>query len=140
MQEITTFLGQHSGLTLALAMIALFLVVVEFMRLKRKTASLSALQVTQMINHDQAVIIDIRSSDVYKKGHIIDAVSISANELSETPKKLDKYKSKPIIVVCNAGLESQKLAAQLLKQGYNAFALSGGMRAWNAANMPFVRD
>jgi len=52
---------------------------------------------------------------------------------------LEKFKSKPIIVVDNSGFESQKIASFLLKQGYTAYSLNGGMRAWATAQMPIIK-
>jgi len=36
-------------------------------------------------------------------------------------------------VVCRSGSRSRGVTSQLRKQGYEAFTLSGGMRAWESA-------
>ncbi len=140
MQAFITFAQQHAALSLALATVFLLLVAVELVRAKRNLLNISPATATQMINKDNAVLIDIRAKDAYRNGHIIDALSIPANELRENTKKIDKYKIKPIIIVCGAGVESQKVAADLLKHGYNAYSLAGGMRAWLEAQMPVVKE
>ncbi len=55
-------------------------------------------------------------------------------------KKLDRLKNKPLIVVCDNGVDSQKAAASLSKQGYTVFALAGGLRAWSGAELPLVKE
>ena len=127
-------------LSLATAIIFVLLVIVELMRNKRQGFQLTPLQTTQKINHDHAVILDIRPNDTYRKGHILDAQSWTTKDIKENTKKLEKLKNKPIILVCQLGGESQKVAALLIKQGYNAYSLAGGMRSWNEAQLPLIKE
>lgn len=140
MQELTTFITHHTGLSLATIGVLVVLMLLEFMRAKRNAFNIGPAQVTQLINRHHAVVLDIRSNDAYRKGHIIDAQLIASQEIKQPSKKLEKFKNRPIIIISSANNESQKIAASLLKQGYNAYSLSGGMRAWLEAQMPLVRD
>lgn len=140
MQDLMTFLTNHSYLSAAMALVIFLLFIVEFLRAKRATFSITPTQATQKINHDNAVIIDIRSSDAFKKGHIIDSYSMTADELKKNPKKLDKFRAKPIIFVDNVGTDSQKLAPLFIKQGFNTYSITGGIRAWMDAQMPLVKE
>ena len=140
MQEITAFISNHPVLSIIAVIVFILVVIVELMRTKQSNVRIAPAQATQFINHDNAVVIDIRPQDAYRKGHIIDAVSLSQQDMKDTPKKLEKYKIKPIILVCATGVESQKIATLLLKRGYNAYSLAGGMRAWDQADMPLVKE
>lgn len=140
MPELTTFLAHHAPLSFAIVITFVLLMIVELIRMSQKAKALTPLEATQKMNHDLALIIDIRPNDIYRKGHIIDAVSFAPSDIREHPQKLDKFKARPLIVVCAAGLESQKIAAFLIKQGYNAFSLAGGLRAWQEANMPVIKE
>lgn len=140
MQELTTFISNHPLLSLSAGIVFFLLSVVEVIRARRLTYNITASQATQMMNHDNAVIIDTRSQDAYRNGHIIGAQSMSQQDIRDNNKKLEKLKGKPLIVVCNAGVESQKIAALLLKRGYNAYSLAGGMRSWIDAQMPIVKE
>lgn len=140
MQDILIFISQHWLLTTALVIVLVLLMIVEVIRLKQNTFNISPLQTTQLINHENATVIDIRTTETFKKGHIIGANAISAQEIRENSKKLEKFKTRPLIIVCNAGIESQKIATLLLKQGYNVYSLHGGMRAWSEAEMPIVKE
>lgn len=140
MDNITVFMTNHMGLFYILAITMTALMIVEFLRAKRGQARLEPAQAVLLINKENAVVIDIRNNETYRKGHIVDAVCMPAKELETTNKKLDKYKNKPMILVCNNGQDSQKAAASLAKNGYNAFVLSGGMRAWSSASLPTVKE
>lgn len=140
MQDITTFIALHPGLSLATLVVFVLILIVELIRARRKSTSLTPAQVTQMINHQHAVVIDTRPTDIYRKGHIIDAVSMMPEEIKNNAKKLEKFKSRPIILVCGSGVESQKLATILQKLGYNVTSLNGGIRSWTEAQMPLIKE
>lgn len=140
MQDISTFISNHTALSGAAFILIVLLMIVEFLRLKRNAFFVSPMKATQLINHDNAVVIDIRSKEAYNQGHIIDSEILSTTEIQNNPKKIERFRSKPIIIVCNSGVESQKLAAVLLKRGYNAYSLAGGLRAWSNAQMPLVKE
>lgn len=140
MQELTVFISHHPLLSAATLAVFILVMLTEFMRAKRNAFNISPAQVTHLINREHATIIDIRQNETYRKSHIIDAQSINPKDIIQNPKKLDKYRAKPIIIVANATQESQKIAALLLKHGYNAYSLNGGMRAWNEAQMPLIGD
>jgi len=140
MQNVSVFLAQHYLMTLAISGILIILMGIELLRLKKRRFRLSPSQVTQFINKDQAVVIDIRSNAAYRQGHIIHAASISNHELQTQPKKLDKYKTRPIIIVCENGVESQKIADRLTQSGYQCYSLAGGLRSWLDANMPLIKE
>lgn len=140
MQDFTVFIANHMGLFYALGAILIALMLIEFLRSKRSSFHVGPTEAVQLINRHNAVVIDIRPEETYGKGHIVDSVCIPAHELSSATKKLDKYKGKPVILVCNTGMQTQKIAASLKKQGYTAFSLSGGMRAWSDAQLPLVKE
>jgi rhodanese-related sulfurtransferase len=91
----------------------------------------------QMINHKNAFILDVRQPEEYKSGHIINATLIPLGSLSSRISELAKYKNKPVIVVCRSGNRSGSACAILAKEGFTeAYNLSGGMMAWQRANLP----
>jgi rhodanese-related sulfurtransferase len=139
MENFTVFIANHMGLFYTLAIIMITLMIVEMLRAKRGQARIAPTQAVTMINKQNAVIIDIRNHDSFQKGHIVDSLNLPARELNTASKKLDKYKNKPVIIVCGSGMDSQKAAAELAKQGYNAFILAGGLRAWSEAELPLVK-
>ncbi len=139
MQEISIFLQNHWALSLALISVAALLFVIELIRLKTSAQRITPLQLTQLVNHKNATVIDTRPTEAFAKGHIVGAISLPVTELKANIKKMDKYKSKPIVFVCTRGQESIKIASELKSQGFHVHVLGGGMNSWIHAEMPVVK-
>ena len=116
------------------------LLFVELIRMRRSSFYVNPQTTIQKINHENAVIIDIRPIEVYRKGHIVGALSMIGQELRAHPEKLEKFKDKPIILICDTGEESRKLAAIFYQKYYDTFSLHGGMRSWMKADMPVIKE
>jgi rhodanese-related sulfurtransferase len=140
MQDFTQFIANHLELTYTLAGLLVLLMIVEFLRLKRNNFLVNVKQAVHLINRENALIIDLRSKDIFKTGHIVDAQTLSPQDILTTPKKIEKYKNRPIILVDGTGADSQKIAAKMIKEGYNIYTLSGGIRSWKEAEMPLVKE
>ncbi len=141
MQDITLFIQHHWMLSLALIAVAIALIILEFFRFKQGGTRLNPTQVTRLMNHEEAVIVDIRTPEAYASGHIIDAMSLPLSSFQEKAKKLEKFKSKPIVIVCMTGTDSPRATALLKQQGFNNVQLlAGGIRAWRDANLPLVKE
>lgn len=139
MQEILLFAGNHWVLFLVLGIASVCLILVESLKLKHATSQLTPVKMTQLINHENAAVVDIRPSDAFASGHIIDAISIPSTELNAKINNLDKFKSRPIVLVCMSGTESQQAVNLLKNNGLNAYSLAGGIKAWREAEMPLVK-
>ena len=97
----------------------------------------NTLQATQLMNREDAAVIDLRSDDEFAKGHILGARNIPLAELERRAGELDKYKAKPVIVHCGDGNRAGGGVALLRKQGFgNVVNLSGGFAAWQQAGLP----
>lgn len=106
----------------------------------RRGQSISILQATQLINQGKGVIVDVREPGEFAAGHLRDAKNIPLGELSNRMGELDKFKSKALIVVCQAGTRSARAVGQLKKAGFNeAFSLDGGVAAWQAQGLPIAK-
>lgn len=138
MDQFVEFVGNHYLLS-SIWIFVFFAIIYSY--LKQMTSSvqnLSPSQVTQKINREDGVVVDIRKKDEFNRGHIAGALhlaieKIQKNELSS----LEKSKTKPIIVVCNAGLSASGAAETLVKNGFaDVSILQGGMGTWTGANLP----
>lgn len=99
------------------------------------------LELTRLMNHEDALVIDVRSPDDYKEGHIINAINIPATEITVENKKLEKHRQKPIIFYCLHGSDSGKAIRIIAQSGFDKlYILKGGLTAWRNANMPVTRD
>lgn len=140
MADFLLFLQNHWQLTIIVAAVLITLIIIELIKFKQGTARLTPAQAIQHINRNNAVVVDIRNQDAFKTGHIVGAVCIPLNELTEKSKKIEKFKNRPIVLVCATGLESPKAAAILRKDNDQIYILGGGIRGWREADMPLVKD
>jgi rhodanese-related sulfurtransferase len=108
--------------------------------LQRRGAKVSSLQATQLINQGKTLIVDVREPAQYAAGHLRDARNIPLKELPNRMGELEKFKSRPVIVVCQSGAASAKAVAQLRKAGFaEAVSLNGGIAAWQTQGLPLVK-
>ena len=106
-------------------------------RLAKPGKEVGAAQAVQMINRRDGVVIDVREPAEFKAGHIPNAKNIPQGQLQGRLKDLEKYKAKPVILVCATGNRSRGTVATLEKSGFGeAYNLQGGMAAWRQASMP----
>lgn len=97
----------------------------------------STLQATQLINREDALVIDVRDADAYAKGHILGAKSVPLADLARRAGDLEKHKSKAVIVSCQNGDRSSAAAATLRQNGFSrVHPLNGGFAAWQHAGLP----
>ena len=95
---------------------------------------------TELINREEAVVVDVRPIADFSKGHIINAVNIPMNGLKNQLGRLDKYKQKPVIVACRSGAQSAGAGKQLRNAGFEkVYDLKGGIMAWQSASLPISR-
>ena len=125
---------------LVFALVTSFLLV-AFTELRRKASGISSVEATdavRLINND-ASVIDLRSAEAFGRGHIVNARNIPSDELDARLDKLGSLKSKPVVVVCEAGLTATKTVDTLRKAGFaSVFGLKGGMNGWSQAGLPVV--
>jgi len=89
------------------------------------------------MNHEDAIVLDVREAPEYAQGHIPRARHIPLGELARRIGELEKFKDKPIIVACRSGHRSAGACGILAKHGFaNVYNLAGGMIAWEAAHLP----
>ena len=95
---------------------------------------------TQLINHKSALVLDVREQGEYDSGHILNSKLVPLGKLRERIGELEKYRDKPILVVCRSGMRSASACALLGKQGFvQAYNLEGGVMAWQKASLPLER-
>ena len=97
-------------------------------------------EATQLINREDAHIIDVREAGEFASGHLPDAVNIPGSQLAERIGELEKFKGKPLIVCCASGMRSNKACAELKKSGFDRLHnLAGGVDAWVGAGYPIKK-
>jgi rhodanese-related sulfurtransferase len=138
MDKFLEFAGNNTLLVSAL-MVSFFVVI--FTELRRKATgmvNIDAVEAVKLINND-AVVVDLRSSDAHARGHIVNARSVPSDELESKLSTLDQYKSKPVIAVCESGVSSTRAVNTMRQHGFESvYGLKGGMTGWSQAGLPVV--
>lgn len=86
-------------------------------------------------------LIDVRTPDEYKAGHITNAKNINfyAADFKDQMEKLDK--SKVIALYCGVGGRSGKASTILTQLGFKTiYDLQGGMSAWKAKGKKVISE
>ena len=76
----------------------------------------------------------------FAQGHVIGAKNVPLGDLEAKLAQVVKNKATPVVMVCQVGARSARAAATAQKLGYeNVQSLAGGLKAWQAANMPIEK-
>ena len=67
---------------------------------------------------DGAILVDVRSPQEYREGHLKGAILIPEYEIISKQSKIFKSKDETIILYCSNGLRSKKAQRKLEKFGY----------------------
>lgn len=67
---------------------------------------------------ENVVILDVRSPQEYKEGHVAGAINIPVYEIERKAAKFIKNKGSVIVAYCSAGIRSRRALEILKKQGY----------------------
>ena len=132
------FLAQQWILVAALATTLTMLMLHES---RKAGPALSINEAVQLVNGDGGIFLDIREATDYARGHITGAVHIPAAALAKRSNELEKYRDKPVVVVCKMGQSAGPATKSLRAQGFiRAQKLSGGMMEWDAQKLPVVTE
>ena len=97
----------------------------------------TTLEATQLMNRNDAVVIDVRDAAEYGRGHILGAKSYPLVDLERRAPELEKHKARPVIVHCGDGNRAGNALTLLRKRGFaKLHNLSGGFAAWQQAGLP----
>ena len=107
--------------------------------LRRTTGGpwVDASMATQLINREDALVVDVRDPGEYGTGHILGAKNWPLDHIDERGGEAAKRKDQPVIVYCDTGDRTPKAASALRKLGFTRVVnLSGGLSAWQQAGLP----
>lgn len=140
MQQYLEFISNHYILAGGWAAIFVMLIYSYIGARLRGYANANPAVATQLINRENAVMVDVREDNEYVNGHIINSMHIPLSYFRDRLKELEKHKSDPIIVGCKTGQRSSQACAILKKAGFEkVYNLTGGVSAWQADNLPLTK-
>jgi len=90
--------------------------------------SIDAKQAIHLLeNDDNVTLLDVRTIQEYKSGHLRNAVLIPVQALSENLGMLKQDKDKKIIVYCRTGSRSVSASRILEENGFTPLNVKGGI-------------
>ncbi len=108
MQEIMQFVGRHPILSIAWIALLVAVLFTTFKGLTSKVKVITRGEATRLINKEDAVVVDLRQRDDFRKGHIAGATNllpseIKANNVGELEKATKTSRlSWSTVLVCSA--------------------------------------
>jgi rhodanese-related sulfurtransferase len=140
MNELIQFAQANLLLSLAWVVVAVSLAATQFRIMATGPKALSSQMLTDMVNRQNGVVIDIRPKAEFAKGHIHGAINIPLSTVKDRIKDLEKYQNTPIIMVCANGISVAGACSTLKKSGLQqVHKLAGGMSSWVGDNLPVVK-
>ncbi len=106
---------------------------------RRGGQTLSAHEVTRLINKEEAVVVDVREAADYKSGHISSAINIPFNKINDRWEELLPYKDKLIVLTDKMGQHAGSVGNTLRSKEFQVGRLQGGMSEWQGQNLPVVK-
>lgn len=90
-------------------------------------------------NDDNVTLLDVRTIEEYKSGHLRDATLIPVQALGDNLGMLKQDKNKKIIVYCRTGSRSVSASRILGKNGFTPLNVKGGIIQLMGAKAELVK-
>jgi rhodanese-related sulfurtransferase len=140
LKQLTQFIQNHWALC---SMFGAVLILILFEELRNAISGIpkiSPQNTILLLNHENAVIFDLRKQEIFADGHITGSINILPTDLESNLKKIESYKNKPIILVNDANTNTVSIGTKLQKIGFiKIYALAGGIQAWKTASLPLTK-
>jgi rhodanese-related sulfurtransferase len=102
------------------------------------TTLLSPEKLEKVLAAGNVQLVDVRTPEEFKKGHIPNSILVdwkNKKEFESKAKSLDP--AKPVYLYCAAGARSHAAAEYLREQGFKqVYELDGGFNKWKEAKKP----
>jgi rhodanese-related sulfurtransferase len=140
LQRLPEFIQNNIMLAAIFVVLLVMLVAGEVGRLTRKYKAVTPGQLTQLINRDNALVVDVSAIADYQAGHILGAKHVAMSQFDPEHKELAKVKDLPVVLVCKTGQTSATACERLTKAGFaKVYWLEGGMQSWVGGDLPVTR-
>ena len=90
-------------------------------------------------NDDNVTLLDVRTIEEYKEGHLRDATLIPVQALAQNLGMLKQDKNKKIIVYCRTGNRSVSASRILEKNGFTPLNVKGGILNLQSAGVEVTK-
>ena len=140
MQEYIEFVKENPLYFIGLIAVLFFFIKLESARFTRKFKMVNTNEAVKLMNQDDTIVVDVREDKEIKDGILQNAQHITLGQLNDRIGHLGTNKQVPILVYCRSGTRSSSACNTITKAGFeNVSALTGGILAWEGANLPTVK-
>ena len=88
-------------------------------------------EASKLTDDTSVTILDVRTINEYKAGHIGKAIVIPVQELQERVSEIEHLKNSKVLVYCRTGVRSKKALQILQQNGFSQlYHLEKGIRLW----------
>ena len=140
LSRLPDFVSNHPFLSFGFLGVLIAVIANEASRFTRGYKALTPAGLTQLINRENALLLDMSSIQDYEKGHIAGARHLAMSQFDPESKDLVKARELPVAIYCKSGQTSATAAKRLSKAGFTqVYSLDGGLRSWSEAQLPLVK-
>ncbi len=139
MDQLLDYFTNHPLLAGAAVVMAFFVLAFELRRRTDGAATIAPNDTIRLMNGG-AVLVDLRSANLYKDGHIAGAKNIPGDQIAADPKALERLAGKAVVLYCDNGATTGAALRTLVRAGAkDVYGLRGGLAAWKQENLPVVK-
>jgi rhodanese-related sulfurtransferase len=95
-------------------------------------------RVKELVESGEAQLVDVREPYEWEAGRIAGAVHIELERLAGQAESIDK--DTPVVFQCRLGARSALATQAFRAAGYDAYNMTGGIKAWADAGLPLEPD
>lgn len=108
---------------------------------KKQIKEISPNEAVHEVGCGAATLIDVRADEDWQAGHARGAKHLNRGEVEIEIEEMVPDLDQRIICYCGGGSRSALVVQSLQKMGYrNVRSISGGFRAWQAAELPVATE
>ena len=105
-----------------------------------KIQNVSAQEFAKLIISTTPLILDVRTENEYKDGHIPNSKLISVQDLEKRVSEISKYRERDILLYCRSGNRSRTASDILLRHNFKkVYNLETGIKGWIKAGYKTVK-
>jgi rhodanese-related sulfurtransferase len=139
MDRLLDYSINHPLLAGGLVLMALVVLAFEMRQRGALSSAIGPNEAVRLMN-EGAVLVDLRSANQYKDGHITGAKNLPGDQVAADPKAVEKLSSKTVVLYCDDGATTAAAQRTLERAGVkNIFSLRGGLAAWKQENLPVAK-
>jgi len=131
------FLGREWALVGSL----MILIALMIFNDSRRSGTMVSPQIASgIVNKQDGIFVDVREAKDFRTGHVAGSLNIPFSKFKDSQKDLEKYRGKPIILICKYGQTTGPAGKMLVSAGFpNVYRMTGGITEWENSHFPTVK-